>query len=117
MEIKFFEVRDSATCIPVMCTKLEGDNQAQRAILRRAGFLIAIPCILYVHLQSSRSNWDIYAWSDRTNHTAHNFIKVYWDSLTDGEVIDVEYILGETKVKKTSEIIFDTQPQSGEGEE
>ena len=35
--------------------------------------------------------------------TAHEHIILNWDQLKDGDVIDVEFILGETKVKKDSE--------------
>ena len=37
--------------------------------------------------------------------TAHDHIVKNWVTLEDGDVIDVEFILGETKVKKVSERI------------
>ena len=40
---------------------------------------------------------------DRTIQTAHKHIASNWQSLTSGDIIDVEYILNETKEKKISE--------------
>jgi hypothetical protein len=34
---------------------------------------------------------------------AHRYIEENWNALSDGDVIDVEFILGETKEKKISE--------------
>jgi hypothetical protein len=34
---------------------------------------------------------------------AHNFIQAQWDTLTTGDVVDVEFILGETLEPKQSE--------------
>lgn len=36
---------------------------------------------------------------------AHQFIEDHFDELNDGEVVDVQFILGETKVPKVSESI------------
>lgn len=36
-------------------------------------------------------------------HEAHKYIQQHWDELQSGEVVDVEYILGETTVKKESD--------------
>ena len=46
--------------------------------------------------------WDIKA---RTMIVAHKFIKEHFDELETGDVIDVEYILGETDTQKMSERI------------
>jgi hypothetical protein len=35
--------------------------------------------------------------------TAHLHIRDQWESIADGDVVDVEFILGETSVKKVSE--------------
>jgi uncharacterized GH25 family protein len=39
---------------------------------------------------------------------AHNYIIKHWHDLHDGDVVDVEWILGETKQKKISERV--TEP-------
>jgi uncharacterized GH25 family protein len=42
-------------------------------------------------------------WSDRTFAVAHKWIIAHWWDIHPGDVIDVEFILGETKEKKKSE--------------
>jgi len=37
-----------------------------------------------------------YAWRDRTYTTAHEYLADHWEDVTDGAVLDVEVILGET---------------------
>jgi len=46
---------------------------------------------------------DPYGWKGRTMPVAHNYIIENWEEIRDGDVIDVEFILGETTVKKVSE--------------
>ena len=50
-----------------------------------------------------QSNYDPYSWGDRTYSVAHNYIQEHWDEIKAGDVIDVEYILGETPEPKLSE--------------
>ena len=49
--------------------------------------------------------YDCYDWAKdmRTKGTAHNFIAEHWHELSDGDVIDVQFILGETDKPKASE--------------
>ena len=42
-------------------------------------------------------------WCDRTFQIAHLWFIDHWDELKDGDVIDVEFILGESSEAKTSE--------------
>jgi hypothetical protein len=46
---------------------------------------------------------DPYDHGDRTWAVAHNHIIENWNAIKDGDVIDVQFILGETKEKKRSE--------------
>ena len=46
---------------------------------------------------------DVGAWGGRTYPVAHDWIINHWDELLDGDVVDVEFILGETDVRKQSE--------------
>ena len=106
MEIKCFEVLDRATLIPVICIKLATEILIEQKILRQAGFSTHPfnACILYVHLAGRRNEWDPYNWADRTNTTAHKYIKENWNTLISGDVIDVEWIKGETKTKNKSDL-------------
>jgi hypothetical protein len=112
MHVKILEIRDEGTLIPVLCIDMNpaldfrGHNETQRHYLRRCGY----PCdgqpnIAITHLSAGgQPCWnDPYGWGGRTYPVAHNYIIENWKTLADGDVIDVQFILGETAVKKTSE--------------
>jgi hypothetical protein len=109
METKTFEIRDSCTFIPALATRLIPNCAKDRYLLARAGYGRTEDrqgdFIILMDLENTtRCNFDIYGWpSSRTFHIAHKYIKDNWHRLTSGEVIDVEYIIGETKQIKTSE--------------
>lgn len=128
MKVKLLEVRDAATFLPVLCvemapggiedpfdqiegTRLEAESlqqkAAQRYLLRRCGF----PCDSehsYVMMTPLRADGEPCSvnpeyWCDRTRLTAHRYITQHWHELKDGDVVDVEYILGERPAPKRSE--------------
>jgi len=106
MEIKCLEVRDRGTFIPVICIRPVPDNEAQRYLLRRDGYAgdETEHVIIMIDAQCRGASYDPYDWPDRrTKGNAHNFIEQNWASIKDGDVIDVEYILGESEKKKHSE--------------
>ena len=86
--------------------KLEPEDSAQAYLIRRAGYsLEGTDSIVLFNLNGGGRavNYDPYAWGDRTFLTAHKYIIENFDVLKDGDIIDVEFILGETTNKKTSE--------------
>ena len=111
MKAKILEVRDEGTFFAVIAIDMNPDTSstgydAQRYHLRRCGY----PCdgrpnIAITHLSADGKpfNNDPYHWKDRTYAVAHNYIYEHWEDLRDGDVIDVQWILGETTVKKVSE--------------
>lgn len=132
MQVKLLEVRDRLTFIPVIAVAmLPGPErdwldvsgaaseaarawQARRWLLRRAGYAEdeRHPAIALAHLGASKTSdrvggktfcCDPYDWCDRTYQTAHIYIEDHWHDLKDGDVVDVEFILGETKEPKRSE--------------
>lgn len=103
MLTKLLEIRDEGTCIPAMATEAVGDTVEQDAILRRAGYG-ENRCIILQHLHKGEATYNPYDWRNRTWNVAHKYIIENWDHLSDGEVVDVQFILGETAEKKTSEI-------------
>jgi hypothetical protein len=104
MEVKLFEVRDRATFIPVLAIRLSADRGVDRWLLARAGYGRSPEnYVLLSRLRGGEINYDTYEWGDRTMATAHRFISENWQSLESGDVVDVEFILGETQKRKTSE--------------
>ena len=104
MLTKLLEIRDEGTCIPAMATEAIASNPAQRAILNRAGYGEG-RCIILQHLHKGKATYNAFDWGhDRTYHHAHLYIIDNWNTLKDGDVIDVQHILGETSASKESEI-------------
>jgi hypothetical protein len=107
MEVKLLEVRDAMTFMPVICIRPVPDNDAQRYLLRRDGYSghAGERCIIVIANQCRGASYDPYMWpsSPRTMRVAHDFIMSHWAELRDGDVVDVEHILGERPTRKLSE--------------
>lgn len=110
MKVKVLELRDAMTFIPILAVDINPENIQQRYLMRRVGYgCDGHPNILLTKLCGD--GWatnDPYGWtlhSQRTMPVAHNWIINHWDELKDGDVVDVEFILGETSEKKVSESI------------
>lgn len=114
MEVKLFEIRDRATFIPVMAVRpLAHPGSQELWLLRRGGLGPAdnlmmkdqIPIYIYLsRLDGEEAHLDPFTWrNQRTMTTAHNHILENWNELTSGQVIDVEYVLGEVDKPKESE--------------
>ncbi len=110
MTTKFFEVRDRATFLPVVATLLESSNAQDSYLLARAGYGRGHEpggdggrYILLARLSGGEVKFDPYDWKDRTMSVVHNYIVNNWDIAVSGQVVDVEFILGETSEPKVSE--------------
>lgn len=108
MKVKALEVRDSMTFIPVLAVNCNPSNAEQRYLLRRLGYPCdGVPNILLTRMDANGGPaWnDPFGWpaNTRTMPVAHGWIMEHWYELEDGDVVDVEFILGETKEKKDSE--------------
>jgi hypothetical protein len=110
--VKMLELRDKGTFIPLLCVDMNPDInddgdliKNQYWLLRRCGHACdKQPNIILTRLSGDgKASNDPYAWGDRTFSIAHKYIIEAWHGLADGDVIDVEFIFGETLVKKTSE--------------
>ncbi len=101
METKAFQILDRMTCIPAIAVRLAPTEAMETAILRRLGFE-GPDTILLCYLASERAFTDPYRWADRTMKNAHLHIEANWPALQSGDVVDVEYILGEVKTPKAS---------------
>lgn len=109
METKLFEVRDRMTFVPVICIKLEPSNEADRYLLAMTGYgLVAeeqVQYILYSKLQGGEFTCvpEEHNVGARTHSVAHYHINEHWDELKSGDVIDIEFLVGETTTPKTSQ--------------
>lgn len=124
MITKAFEIRDRNTFIPVIAVKMvptpddvagtraeeavsERIHKAERYLLRRAGYLFDHPCIMLCRMDANATarcaSYDPFAWGERTFPVAHQYIIEHFDELESGAVVDVEWILKETKEPKKSE--------------
>lgn len=106
MVSKVFEIRDRATCIPVLATQLGSENDQESWLFWRAGFgsrSAKLYVVLMSLLDTTKCQHDTFAWDDRTYHIAHRYITMHFDALNSGDVVDVEFILGETTEPKKSE--------------
>jgi hypothetical protein len=131
LETKLFEVRDSGTFIVVMATRLIPiwDNQSLRTglftngvntnpgkeawLLHRVG--LGHPDsyqILMSKIESGESSLDSEYWTresplsrgTRTLTMAHRYIEQTFSQLKSGDLIDVQFIIGETTEPKVSEM-------------
>jgi hypothetical protein len=119
MRAKALEIRDKGTFIPALAVSMVAEQgpsisaddtqqyTSQRYLLRRAGYNCNPESPFLVMLTSlyggRRAEYDVFAWNDRTYHVAHDYITKHWVELRDGDVVDVEFILGETEKPKQSE--------------
>jgi hypothetical protein len=101
MEIKFFEIRDSATFIPAMAFRITGRDSW---LAGRAGFG-PNPLVILMRLEDQEAHYDSFSWRGgaRTMPEAHRHIEKCWNELRDGDIIDVQFVLGETQTKKKTE--------------
>jgi hypothetical protein len=113
MEKKFLEIRDRGTWIPVLAFRFDlADTEMPgfRESFWRAGFGKG-PEDWYRYTFVMRFegpsvvNYDPLEWggSSRTMWHAHRIIEETWDQLQSGDVVDVEFSLGEKPTKKTPE--------------
>jgi hypothetical protein len=108
MTTKTFEIRDRGTFIPALAIRLDPVDDRDRWLLGRAGFGTTPEAqstyVILHHLQSDQGTYDVFRHNPaRTMRVAHQHIIENFDSLPNGAVIDVEYILGERETPKETE--------------
>lgn len=114
MTTKAFEIRDVGTFIPVIATRMvpgcsnEQTHERERYLLARSGFGFAEPLVMLCRMDanglSHQASYDPYGWGcARTMGVAQTYIAAHWPDLKSGDVIDVEFVLGEKPTPKVSE--------------
>jgi hypothetical protein len=107
IETKLLEIRDHHTLIPALATRIDPDrfDANERYLFGRVGFS-GDNYVLLTNLDPVTTQYDSFSWgSARTMGNAHRFIKAHWDELKNGDVVDVEFILGETTEPKRNELV------------
>lgn len=110
MKAKTFEVRDRATFIPVLAVRLEPDNPQDRYLFYTSGFgkipTIQKTHILLTNLQTNETLVNPYDWyAGRTMRIIHMHLVANFEEIESGSVLDVEFIKGEVKTPKLSELL------------
>lgn len=112
METKILEILDRSTYIPVMAVRLQVDDDTssvERDLLRDAGYaeddLRGGRFIVLITLSGGigRAVCDPYDWGSSTLTVAHTYIVEHWDDLQPGQVVDAEFVRGESSAPKSSE--------------
>lgn len=106
MNTKLLEIRDAGTFIPVLAVSMVSDDPIEKYLLSRVGYGIK-RLILLTMLTANLSEYSYLGWAGggygRTMTIAHQWITDHWDEINTGDVIDVEWILGESEQPKTPE--------------
>ena len=88
------------------------NDELEQFLLRRAGYGLneitdhgdhLEPYVMFIKLDGAEAHYDPFEWRNRRTTVAHLFVRDNWSTLTSGQVIDVEHILGETAEPKVSE--------------
>lgn len=104
MEIKLFEVRDIGTFISVIAIRPVPRSEEERYLLSRCGYQTPKNYLLLSKLDGDQMTYDPYSWGiARTMRVAHLYIQKHFDELKSGDMVDVEFILGESTKPKKSE--------------
>lgn len=106
-EVKTFEIRDEGTFIPVLAVRLDPQCEQDRYLYARAGYGLNEEeqgrYVILWRLNGGEANHDPYGWEAGTMRAAHAYIAAAWADLKSGQVIDVEFIGGQSKTPKESE--------------
>lgn len=116
MEIKTLEIRDRGTFVPAIAIHPKSRHDGEKYLWARVGFVVGphtaiTDYILLGHLNDLKLEYDPNVWGNRTMHVAHKYLKENWAIVENGQVIDVEYILGETQTPKVSERVSNALKQ------
>jgi hypothetical protein len=119
MHTKLVEIRDAGTCITALAIRLDAITEAERYLLARAGYgqtreaQRGYVLLLTLAGGSGEVHCDPYDWPNaprvRTMFVAQQYVNQHFDTLESGQVIDCEFILGETPAPKDPERLTHVQ--------
>lgn len=113
MTTKTIEIRDKMTMMPGLIVRLDPGCEEDRWLFTHAGFgrdyktQANYVLLLPIDGGSGRFECDPYDWPEgaRTLRAVQQFVNEHFDDIASGDVVDVEFILGETIAPKVSERI------------
>jgi hypothetical protein len=99
MTIKALEIRDEGTFIAVLAIQMLPDNPVALYYFNRCGYPLDGSSIMLMVMANGRATNDPYEWEGlgfgrRTMPTAHNYIIGHFHELSDGDVVNVAFWLG-----------------------
>jgi hypothetical protein len=99
MNTKLFEVRATATNIPIIATKLEPSNEQEQWLLGHCGYgqhgAEQSQYIMVARLEApSTATTTEYEEKSHEMQIAHRYLNASFDELESGAVIDINYIEG-----------------------
>ena len=97
-ETKIFAIHDVMTLVSMMVQRLVPETLQEELILSRAGYREIDNYFFFSTFRDEMGEftYDVYKLENqRSFGTAARYIKQNWDELESGELIDIEYILGE----------------------
>lgn len=108
MKHKLLEVRDNATCIPVLATQMVVENGVEDKFLWRYGYPRTPPySILLSNVSSGEGHVDPYDWGGSYTMTcAHEYIINNFDDLENGQVVDIRVFARLTEKEPASPEIY-----------
>lgn len=104
MIVKALEIRDEGTTISMLAIRPIPNNPQQRAVLRHAGYGDPEGYVILIGAHDCCGSYNPHKQPSSTRLQAHLWIKEHFDELKDGDVVDVEFILGKSAAPKKSEI-------------
>ena len=123
IDVKLFELRDSATCIPIMGVCVKADtllrgfrDERERWLIRRGGwgptqeglYLMRVNPDEKVYAAALVGNSMLFRMSEyvsesRSYKVAFEHIAEHWHELESGDLIDVRVVLGEEELPAESD--------------
>lgn len=101
--VKTLELRDRGTFIPAFAFRTEPDdgNPKDKYLLRRCGW--GSDGVVLGRLDGSECHSDPYDWTCEPWQTVHLYLEKNWAEVRSGDVLDAEFLRGESSSPKKSE--------------
>jgi hypothetical protein len=84
---------------------MKGETLVERGMMAASGWANHSESVMLTSMSDYETRCDPFVKKDRTYFTAHRYIQENWKNLRSGDVVDVQFILGETEEIKEPEWI------------